>query len=304
MTVRGWCPGLHDPMMSGDGLLARVRPRFGRLTMDQATALDALSKSCGNGIIEITSRGNLQVRGLHAHARFVDGVCDAGLGERDPVRERRRSVVAAPFADEVLVGWLEQALMETASLDGLPPKFTIRVDGGPVSIADVPADVAVSRVGDTIRVSRAARTRAPLTGPIGRVPGMDAVAIAPKFGQFGEGQLAALARRAGRDLRITPFRSVIVQGAADGFADGLGLITVADDPRLRIVACVGAPRCKSGLGPARDVAEQYLSMLPASGVLHISGCEKRCAFQGNAQLIIPGSGAAGPSGVEGRSPSP
>ncbi len=296
MTVRGWCPGLHDPMMSGDGLLARVRPRFGRLTTDQAIALDALSTSCGNGIIEITSRGNLQVRGLHTHARFVDGACEAGLGERDPVRERRRRVVAAPFADERLVGWLEQALMETAALDGLPPKFTFRVDGGPVPITGIPADVVVSQDGDTINVRYSGRARAQIKGPIGRVPGVDAIALAPKFGQFGPGELAALATRAGTDLRITPFRSMIVQGVADGFADGLNLIADPDDPHLRIVACVGAPRCKSGLGPAREVAEQFLDRLPPLGVLHISGCEKRCAFQGEALVIIPGSGAAGPSG--------
>ena len=28
-VVQGWCPGAHRPMMSGDGLVVRVRPRLG-----------------------------------------------------------------------------------------------------------------------------------------------------------------------------------------------------------------------------------------------------------------------------------
>ena len=290
MRVRGWCPGLHDPMQSGDGWLARVRPPFGRLSVDQAVALDGLASSCGNGIIEITSRGNLQVRGLHAHARLVDGVCAAGLGQRDPVLERRRRAMAAPFADEQLVDWVEQALMGCAAVDALPAKFVVRVDGGAVPIADVPADVGVSRERDEIRVVNGGRAGRAAPGPIGRLREIDAVAVAPRFGQFESGDLAALARRAGAELRITPFRSVIVAGAAEDFAAGLGMITDGADPRRRVVACVGAPRCSSGVGPARDVAERYLSLLPSVGLLHVSGCEKRCAFGGDAILVIPGSG--------------
>ena len=26
--VKGWCPGAHRPMMSGDGLVVRIRPRL------------------------------------------------------------------------------------------------------------------------------------------------------------------------------------------------------------------------------------------------------------------------------------
>ncbi|MFD1807161.1 hypothetical protein ACFSHQ_00890 [Gemmobacter lanyuensis] len=34
--MQGWCPGALRPMMSGDGLVVRVRPRLGRLRADQA----------------------------------------------------------------------------------------------------------------------------------------------------------------------------------------------------------------------------------------------------------------------------
>lgn len=36
MAVRGWCPSLHEPMRSGDGWLARVKP--GRATLAAGAA--------------------------------------------------------------------------------------------------------------------------------------------------------------------------------------------------------------------------------------------------------------------------
>lgn len=285
MTVRGWCPGLYDPMPSGDGLLARIRPPRGRLETAQAVALDELAAACGNGLIEITSRGNLQLRGVHAHARLIDGVCALGLAERDPARERRRRVMPAPFADAGLIDLVETALVECPAADRLPPKFAVRVDGGAVPIDGVPADLAVGPDGTVSVPAGIKRVQGPL-GPIG-----DAFAVAPRFGQFAPGGLAALARGAGATLRLTPFRSVVVRGASSGFADGLDLIASPADPWSRVMACPGAPRCASGLGPARDVAARYLHLLPESGILHISGCEKGCAWQGEAVMVIPGAAA-------------
>lgn len=61
---RGACPTLAAPMQTGDGLLVRLRPAGGALTVAQLKALASAAASCGNGILEITARGNLQVRGL------------------------------------------------------------------------------------------------------------------------------------------------------------------------------------------------------------------------------------------------
>ncbi|WP_252979256.1 hypothetical protein [Mameliella alba] len=34
--IKGWCPGAWRPMLSGDGLVVRVRPHLARLDADQA----------------------------------------------------------------------------------------------------------------------------------------------------------------------------------------------------------------------------------------------------------------------------
>ena len=61
---KGWCPGALRPMETGDGLLARVRAPRGRLSLDQAGALVDAALRCGNGIIGLSARANLHLRGL------------------------------------------------------------------------------------------------------------------------------------------------------------------------------------------------------------------------------------------------
>ena len=76
LAIKGWCPGALRPMQSGDGLVVRVRPFGGRLDAAQATGLAALAERYGNGLIDLTGRANLQVRGVsdHGHLPLLDGL--------------------------------------------------------------------------------------------------------------------------------------------------------------------------------------------------------------------------------------
>src|SRR5580658_6021879 len=60
---RGACPGLSTPMTTGDGLLIRLTP-LGTMPLVAFVALCAAAAQHGSGIIEVTARGNIQVRGL------------------------------------------------------------------------------------------------------------------------------------------------------------------------------------------------------------------------------------------------
>lgn len=63
---RGVCPSLSRPMQTGDGLLARLRPASGSFRPGELKAVAQAALQHGNGILEVTARGNLQIRGLKA----------------------------------------------------------------------------------------------------------------------------------------------------------------------------------------------------------------------------------------------
>ena len=151
---RGWCPGLYDPMPTGDGLLVRVKPPGGWLTSGAARSLAQAAQDCGNGIIELTSRGNLQIRGLSAASvqPFAAAMVIAGLASADPAVERRRNVTPLPLAGcdpaaaadaAALAAAVEAMLAADPALAALPPKFSFAVDGGGVLGLSEPADITV-----------------------------------------------------------------------------------------------------------------------------------------------------------------
>ena len=59
---RGACPTLAEPMQTGDGWLARLS--VAELSAAQLTGLAMAAGRLGNGILEVTGRGSLQIRGL------------------------------------------------------------------------------------------------------------------------------------------------------------------------------------------------------------------------------------------------
>jgi precorrin-3B synthase len=131
---KGWCPSLYEPMASGDGLLVRIRPPGSMLTADAARQLCAAAGLHGNGVIELTSRAAIQVRGLAKMrlAPFAAAMVTARLAHADPNVERRRTVIVAPLAgDDVrrVAAQVEARLICEPRLAALPAKFAVAVDG-------------------------------------------------------------------------------------------------------------------------------------------------------------------------------
>lgn len=148
--VKGWCPGALRPMLSGDGHVLRVRPRLAELSAAQALGLCAAAERYGAGLIDVTNRANLQVRGVAAGSldplrEVLEGL---GLLDRDIETETRRNIVVAPtWADGDDTQRLGLALLNRlGELPELPPKmgFAIDVGAGPV-LAGVSADFRIER---------------------------------------------------------------------------------------------------------------------------------------------------------------
>jgi precorrin-3B synthase len=152
-VIKGWCPGALRPMMSGDGLVVRVRPRMAMLTADQARGLALAALTHGNGLIDLTSRGNLQLRGVRAetHLALLDDLDRLGMIDPNESVERLRNIVVSPFwspqdgtAEVVAEVTQVLALPEFA---GLPGKFGVSVDSAAAVLQEVSADIRIERLG-------------------------------------------------------------------------------------------------------------------------------------------------------------
>jgi precorrin-3B synthase len=206
-AVKGWCPGALRPMPTGDGLLVRVRISAGRLTLDQAEALAFCARDCGNGTIEISSRANLQFRGV-TEAKLGElqtRLALWGLIDADPATERVRNIVSSPLSDvdpeaifdmTPVVAALEARLAVDDYLLALPGKFGFVIDaGGRWPLGDVEADVRfeafVAAEGVRFAVRLGPPHPQPLTVRTGR--GVRGAGFSPLPSPCGEGSGAGRA---------------------------------------------------------------------------------------------------------------
>ena len=104
---------------------------------------------------------------------------------------------------------------------------------------------------------------------------------------FGEVEAGLLQDLAIAPMRLTPWRSLILEGVTD-FPDTPGLIHDAADPLLRVACCPGAPACASASVETRALARQLAPLIPAGQHLHVSGCAKGCACARKSGLTLTG----------------
>ena len=147
---KGWCPGAHRPMASGDGLIVRVRPRMARLTGEQARGLAGLSLAFGNGVIDLTSRANLQMRGVKEAGiePILLQLVALDLLDTDAETEARRNIMVQPFwTDGDDTHQIAEALnLRLADLPLLPAKFGFAIDAGDAPcLGQAPADLRIER---------------------------------------------------------------------------------------------------------------------------------------------------------------
>jgi precorrin-3B synthase len=160
------CPGLLRPHLAADGALVRLRAPGGRLPHGGLRQLSAASQAFADGDVHLTSRGNLQVRGIspdecgNVPVGLVDAIAAAGFLP-SPTHERVRNVVASPlsgfvggFADiRPLIGALDAALCAEPALAELPGRFLFGLDDGRGDVAGLRCDLAAVAINTgTVRI--------------------------------------------------------------------------------------------------------------------------------------------------------
>jgi precorrin-3B synthase len=140
-------------METGDGLLVRLRLTGGILGTRNAHAIAACAIRHGNGLIDLSSRANLQLRGVTAQTLqdLISELADLDLLDPSADAEAVRNVIASPLAgldpSAVLdvrptVHALEAALASNSILHRLPGKFGFLIeDGGYLTLSQVYADI-------------------------------------------------------------------------------------------------------------------------------------------------------------------
>ncbi|WP_434096532.1 cobalamin biosynthesis protein CobG [Streptomyces mobaraensis] len=370
------CPGALRLHAADDGALARVRLPAGLLTTRQAAELAALAEESGDGNLDITSRGNIQLRALPAGSGGELGarLRAAGLLPSDR-HERVRNIAASPLSGldgkghADAVGWareLDRLLCADDEVTALSGRFLFGLDDGRGDIAALVPDVTLiaepdgrtavlcyAAEGPGLRVPAADAPRAAviaarhflaahggsawrvtelpadgrpdITGlatrlpgaeaaaaptlrsaapPPGLVPGPDgrtALSVAAPLGRLTAGQwrlLVAAAEAGSGELRVTPWRGVVVPGLADsgaaaarlaGLADA-GLVVSAASPWYGAGACAGRPGCAKSRADVRADATAALTGTRPGGTgglpVYWSGCERRCGHPGGRWVDV------------------
>ncbi|MET9696644.1 precorrin-3B synthase [Streptomyces sp. NPDC006529] len=149
------CPGALRLHAADDGHLARIRIPGGLLTADAAAAVADAADRLGDGHLDLTSRGNAQLRGLGASCggELAALLTAAGLlPAAAATHERVRNIVASPLSGldrqgrpdvTPWVGALDRLLCASGPAAALSGRFLFALDDGRGDVSSLAPDVHV-----------------------------------------------------------------------------------------------------------------------------------------------------------------
>jgi precorrin-3B synthase len=180
------CPGALQVHQAADGALARVRLPGGMITPPQLEALAHAANEWGSPAMELTSRGNIQIRGITDTAMIAGAIADVGLLPSN-THERVRNIVASPLSGRVggnadiraMITELDGAIQAEPALAGLPGRFLFGIDDGRADVSGLAADVGVHILGESTALLLAGRDTGVRLAASDAVPAL--VEVAARF---------------------------------------------------------------------------------------------------------------------------
>jgi precorrin-3B synthase len=142
------CPGALQVHQAADGALVRVRLPGGMITAEQLSALAGISTGFGSGTLELTARGNVQLRAITDVTVVAEAIANAGLLP-STTHERVRNIVASPLSGRAggradvraWVSALDAAICAEPKLVELGGRFWFSIDDGRADVSGLGADV-------------------------------------------------------------------------------------------------------------------------------------------------------------------
>jgi precorrin-3B synthase len=271
-----------EASLAGSSILHRLPAKFGYLIEDG---------------------GHLTLSGVYADVRFeaiatphgprfnitLGGAPDLSMGECEPhdvpdYAARIAKVFIALRGDAPDAPRRMRDLVDRAGLASIANAAGFRISCVPPR---PPRDFEIARVVGHHTVGNLHYVGAAI--PYGRLSG-DALA-----------HLASLASTGGAaELRLTPWRAIIAAGVSSQRAESMAaelqgsrFILRADDLRLHVAGCPGAPACRSATTAVQQDAERFIRLFarlaPTTIVLHVSGCSKGCAHSSSTPFTLVGN---------------
>lgn len=146
--------GLFYVTPAQESYMMRARIPGCALTSRQLRGFAQMSRDWGNGIVDITTRGNLQIREILPKntVNILNTLIDLGLTSKGSGADNVRNITATPTSgfdkDELLdvlpyAKAMHHAILNNRDLYGMPRKFNISYDsGGAISVCADTNDIA------------------------------------------------------------------------------------------------------------------------------------------------------------------
>lgn len=293
------CPGALRLHTADDGALARVRIPAGVLTVRQALALADASQRLGDGSLHLTSRGNVQLRGLATGCagELADLLGAAGLLP-SPRHERVRNIVASPLSGLDGLGhadvqpWareLDRLLCASEAALGLSGRFLFACDDGRGDVATLGADVTIVAAGDADALLRLGADDAALSVRAEDAP-RAALLAAEVFLDSAGSRTWRVSELPGGTAELT--RNVAHRLAAEGVRGRLSAVAPAagSAPAPGVVAGPGGRTSLSVLAPLGRLTGAQWRLLAAVAERGGSGELRLTPWRG---VILPGCDGPG-----------
>lgn len=204
------CPGVFSAHPAADGHLARIRLPGGLISPAQLEALVGVTDLYGDGHLELTSRANVQIRGISDVDEAGDLIVEAGLiptPSHERVRNLQLSALSGrrgglldgrPILDDLDVG-----LRADPELAALPARFLFGVDDGRGDIAAEGPDAGViALASDALEVVVAGNATGRTVAPAAAASTLLAVAHAFLADRTDEWRIGDLTDRSALDALL------------------------------------------------------------------------------------------------------